>query len=207
MSTRILIFAKAPEPGRVKTRLIPALGALGAANLAREMLEHTLTAARDAACGPVELCMSPAPNDAAWSTTTLPESIACSEQGTGDLGARMARAAQRALAHNERVILIGTDCVELSASLLRDAAAGLDSADAFMHPTADGGYALLALQRFSSSLFADIHWSTPTVAHVTRQRIHALGWKLREGAVLHDVDEAADLARWLARTEAGAYKE
>jgi rSAM/selenodomain-associated transferase 1 len=192
-------FAKAPVPGRVKTRLIPALGAEGAAELAHQMLEHTLTAALEADCGIVELCADPKPEDAAWSGTLRPVGVVLSAQGAGDLGQRMARAAEHALARAKRVLLIGTDCVEMSPTLLRVATQTLDTADALMHPTADGGYALLGLKRFDRSVFEGIAWSTSSVAQDTRARIKALGWTLTEGASLHDVDHPADLALWPAR--------
>ena len=196
MSTRVIIFAKAPQPGRVKTRLIPALGAEGAARLAREMLQRTLSAAVDAACGPVELCMDPAPDDAAWSDIPIPTGVGRSAQGAGDLGDRMLRAATRTLAGGEHVVLIGTDCVEMSADLLREACALLHTADAVMYPTSDGGYALLGLKRCAAALFAGIAWSTPSVAAQTRARFAESRWSLREGARLNDVDEPADLTFW-----------
>jgi rSAM/selenodomain-associated transferase 1 len=196
MSTRIIVFAKAPVAGRVKTRLIPALGAQGAAELARAMLARTLQAALDAGCGPVELCGDPHPDDPIWANTTLPAGVQCSAQGNGDLGQRMARAAQRTLSAGERALLIGTDCVEMGPALLLAAARTLEHADAFMHPTADGGYALLGLRHFDADVFEGIPWSTPSVATDTRARLAALGWTLVEGASLHDVDVPADLARW-----------
>lgn len=199
MKTRIIIFAKAPQPGRVKTRLIPALGAEAAARLAREMLERTLSAAVDAACGPVELCMDPAPDDAAWSDTPIATGIGRSAQGAGDLGDRMQRAATRTLTGGEHVVLIGTDCLQMSGRLLREACALLDTADAVMYPVADGGYALLGLKTCAPSLFTGIAWSTPSVATVTRERFRRLGWNLHEGATLNDVDDPADLALWPAR--------
>ena len=199
MSTRVVVFAKAPVPGCVKTRLIPALGAEGAAALARDMLERTLAAAQAAGLGPVELCADPTPQDSAWAGVSLPAGLVLSAQGAGDLGQRMARAAERALADTERVLLIGTDCVEMAPGLLRGATRALDSADGFMHATADGGYALLGLRRFERSLFEGITWSTSAVAGQTRARFAALGWKLAEGDRLHDVDLPADLALWQAR--------
>lgn len=199
MKTRIVVLAKAPVAGQVKTRLVPALGAEGAARLAHEMLTRTLAAAITARCGPVELCMEPPPADPAWAGITLPAGIALSAQGPGDLGARLARAARRVVARGERAVLIGTDCVEMSAPLLRAAVTALNGTEALMHPTADGGYALLGLTRFDPLLFEGIAWSSPRVAEQTRARIAALGWTLHESETLHDVDCADDLPRWRAR--------
>lgn len=195
MKPRILIFAKAPTPGRVKTRLIPALGATGAARLARAMLSRTLAAAIESGVGPVELCADPDPADPAWACVRLPTGIETSCQGDGDLGMRMARAAARHLNAGEPVVLIGTDCIEISPTLLANAARRLEDCDALIHPTRDGGYAVLGLQRFAPALFEDIAWSTDTVATATIARIRALGWRLDIGELLNDVDEADDLAR------------
>jgi rSAM/selenodomain-associated transferase 1 len=191
--TRVIVFAKAPRPGLVKTRLIPALGAAGAARLAQRMLHDTLAAALDARVGPVELCATPDPDDPAWHDTPLPPQVESSAQGDGDLGARMARAAGRALRRGDAVLLVGTDCAEMSSALLRHAAAVLRDVDVVIHPSADGGYVLLGLARFSVQLFTDIAWSTDTVATVTIERIRALGWSLAVGDTLHDIDVADDL--------------
>lgn len=190
---RILIFAKAPRAGFAKTRLIPALGAAGAAALARQMLQHTLHQALSAGLGAVELCVTPAIEDAAWQEIDLPQGVVISNQGAGDLGERMARAAQRAIGQGSPAILIGSDCVEMSAALLRDAAQSLREHDAVIHCTVDGGYALLGIGRFSPLLFSDIPWSSAGVADMTRDRIGQLGWSLHLGTTLRDVDEPQDL--------------
>lgn len=204
-TTRILIFAKAPLPGFAKTRLVPALGAAGAAALARRMLEHAAHAALAAATGPVELCATPAPADRAWEAVALPPALLRSDQGEGDLGARMARAAARTLATGERVLLIGADCPALDAARLRAAARALDAHDASLVPSADGGYALLGLKAFRPELFDGLRWSTSTVAAATLARIARLGWRVQRLPTVHDIDTPADL-RWLPaawRVEAG----
>ena len=189
---RILIFAKAPVAGKVKTRLIPALGAEGAAALAAEMLHRTAGEAAAAAVGPVELCADPDPGHPDWNGQ-IPPGLDLSAQGDGDLGQRLAGAARRAIGSGEQVLLIGTDCPELDRFRLTEAAAALDRHEATIHPTRDGGYALLGLRRFDPSLFEGIAWSTSIVAVETIARIEALGWSLYVGATLHDMDEPADL--------------
>lgn len=193
--TRIIIFAKAPLAGFAKTRLIPALGPEGAAKLALQMLRHAITSAVDAAIGPVELCVTPEITAPAWLGVDVMQGVEISAQGDGDLGTRLARAAQRALEQGGTVLLIGTDCVEMSAPLLREAAAALKHKDAVIYPAADGGYALLGLARFHPSLFEDVAWSTDSVASKTIGRIGKLGWTLEVGALLHDIDEPDDLMR------------
>jgi uncharacterized protein len=199
---RIVIFAKAPVPGRVKTRLIPALGAAGAARLARRMLDLALEQALAADVGPVELCMSPAPGSAEWTAIPLPAEIGTSDQGGGDLGERMARAARRVIENGEAVLLIGTDCPDLSTTRLREAASRLADHDAVLHPAADGGYPLLGLNRFNASLFEDMPWSTSAVADMTLARLAALGWRVWLGETLRDIDEPGDLA-WLPERLSG----
>jgi rSAM/selenodomain-associated transferase 1 len=191
--TRIIIFAKAPRPGLAKTRLIPALGAEGAAALAQQMLMHTLQEALAANAGTVELSVTPSLDAAVWNEIQLPAGIEISAQGEGDLGARMARAATRAVDKGEAVLLIGTDCVEMSADLLHEAWQVLHDHDAIIHCTSDGGYALLGLKQISPFLFSDMPWSTDAVASTTIARFGQLGWSVHVGQMLHDVDEPQDL--------------
>ncbi len=193
-TTRIVIFAKAPVPGKVKTRLVPALGEVGAALLAQRMLADTVDRALAAAPADVELCASPHPADPQWAGH-LPVGVRLADQGEGNLGQRLAAAATRVIDGGERVLLIGTDCPELDGSRLRGAAAQLDRHDAVIFPARDGGYVLLGLARTDASLFADIAWSTSTVAETTIARIRALGWSLHIGDTMSDIDEPADLDR------------
>jgi hypothetical protein len=185
--TRIVIFAKAPVAGRVKTRLIPALGAEGAARLAAAMLERTVAQALASGLA-AELCGDPDP--AGWYTGAA---VALSAQGDGDLGTRLDRAAARVLAAQE-VLLVGADCPQLEAGRLQAAAESLERHDAVIHPAADGGYVLLGLRRYHPGLFAGIAWSTAAVAEETLARIAALGWSVDVRETLRDVDEPEDLA-------------
>jgi rSAM/selenodomain-associated transferase 1 len=191
-----VIFAKAPVSGLAKTRLIPALGAEQAARLARRMLLGTLAQAKAAGVGPVELCVTPGPSDPAWTTLPSVEEISWTAQPEGDLGARMADAAGRAIAGSEYVLLIGTDCPELDAVRLQHAAGLLEHSDAVLYPTFDGGYALLGLRRFDPRPFERMPWSTAGVAVRTIESFRKLGWSLTIGDRLHDIDEPHDL-QWL----------
>jgi rSAM/selenodomain-associated transferase 1 len=206
-SVHIIVFAKAPVAGFAKTRLIPALGATGAARLATLMLKHAVEQALASEVGTVEVCVTPAPEDPIWSGL-LPHhtSLSMSDQGHGDLGERMARAAERALDAGHAVLLMGTDCPDLSAERIRLAAASLLTSDAALVPAFDGGYVLLALNRFDASLFRDIVWSTSSVARVTRSRMDLLDWSLTTLSTLHDIDEPDDL-RWLPEAWLPAAKE
>ena len=192
--TRIIIFAKAPQPGAVKTRLIGALGAEGAASLARTMLSHTLQQALAAGVDGIELCMSPAPADPAWNGISLPDGVECTAQGDGDLGERMDRAVQRVLSlHRGPVLLIGTDCPTLGSDVLRHAAQQLAEHDAVLLPASDGGYVLIGLQAPCPEIFAQMVWSTSSVATETLKRLAAVSLRVWLGPTFHDIDEAADL--------------
>jgi rSAM/selenodomain-associated transferase 1 len=185
--TRIVIFAKAPVPGWVKTRLIPALGAEGAAALAAEMLGRTVAEALATGLA-VELCGEP--HAAQWHSARA--GLALTAQGEGGLGERLARAAERVLSE-EAVLLVGADCPEIDQARLRTAAVMLEDHEAVLHPAHDGGYALLGLRRFDRSIFEGIEWSTPAVAAQTVARIEAQGWSLHVGETLRDIDEPGDL--------------
>ena len=192
IATRIVIFAKAPVAGSVKTRLIPLLGEVGAARLAQRMLADTVAHAFAAGLGIPELCATPPPDDLLWAGH-LPAKVLLSDQGPGDLGARLAAAATRVIDGGERILLIGTDCPALDGKRLAEAAAQLDDHDTVIHPARDGGYVLLGLARTDPSLFTGIAWSTDAVAATTIARIGALGWSLYVGDTLQDVDEPTDL--------------
>jgi hypothetical protein len=189
----VVVFAKAPRPGYAKTRLIPALGEWGAAHLAEQLLHATLQQAVGAGIGPVELCVTPTTEHAAFVAARQRHAIPITEQGDGDLGQRMARAFERVLAAQPRALLIGTDAPGLDAGYLRRAARALDDADAVFGPAADGGYTLVGLKQPAPALFSSMRWSHDRVMAETRQRLRASGLRHVELEVLPDVDEPADL--------------
>jgi rSAM/selenodomain-associated transferase 1 len=201
-NTDLIVFAKAPVAGLVKTRLQPALGAAGAAALAERLLEHAIAVGIAAAFAEVELCASP---DASHPTflrlARRHPDLHLSMQGEGDLGARMHRALARRLPRCERVLLIGTDAPALDAAMLHAAAQALADHDAVFVPALDGGYALVGLARPRPELFAGIAWSTPVVMEQTRERARAAGLRWLELPPVPDIDEPADLvhvpAGWL----------
>jgi rSAM/selenodomain-associated transferase 1 len=149
--------------------------------------------------------VTPAPADPAWRNVAAPSEVQWSDQGSGDLGVRMARAARRAIEAGTSVLLIGTDCPQLDSAQLQRAAAALHGvdggADAILIPAFDGGYVLLGLARFDASLFKGIAWSSASVAGATLRRLQHLGWSVQCEPMLHDIDEAHDLqwlpAQWL----------
>ena len=192
-----IVFAKAPRAGEVKTRLIPVLGAAGAAALHGQLLHRTLVTATNAGLGPVELHCAPDDSDAFLRECGRRFGVPLAPQRGSDLGARMRHAFDDGLARHSRVILIGTDCPVLSEQHLRDAQAALaDKNDAVLIPAEDGGYALIGLARCDARLFEGIAWGGDTVLADTRARLKALGWRWRELETLWDIDRPDDYRRW-----------
>ena len=192
-----MVFAKAPTPGRVKTRLVPALGETGAAELHWQLAERTLCTARAAGLGQVELWCAPGTDDAFFAACAKQHDVSLRAQGEGDLGVRMARALELALADGFSGLLIGSDCPALTPEYLREAAAALvNGNDAVIGPAEDGGYVLIGLARSPAApLFEDIAWGSATVMQDTRTRLASRNWRWRELATLWDVDRPEDLLR------------
>jgi len=199
----LVVFAKAPEPGRVKTRLIPGLGEAGAAALHRRLVAHSLAVSTQAAIGPVELWCTPDSGHAFFEECRGRFGVSLHTQGEGDLGARMQHAFESALARGTRAILMGSDIPALSGRYLRDADRALEGRDAVIGPAEDGGYVLIGLSRCHPELFRDIPWGGRDVLAKTRRRIAALRWSSSELAALWDLDRPEDLDRMSAEMRPG----
>ncbi|TSA15055.1 MAG: glycosyltransferase [Betaproteobacteria bacterium] len=197
INCRILVFAKAPMPGRVKTRLIPVLGEAGAAELQRQMIARTLDTAVAARLGMPELWCDPDPDVPFFADCAKRYGVGLRAQGEGDLGLRMKRALEHALSASTPALLIGCDCPVLTPGYLREAAAALAGGDeAVFGPAEDGGYVLIGLARSpQSQLFDKVAWGTATVMQQTRARLAQGNWRWRELEPVWDVDRPEDLAR------------
>lgn len=193
MQARLLVFTRAPVAGAAKTRLIPELGAEGAAQLHAALIAHTLAVA--AVARPYELQLWHAGDDVDGTLDNMAGAAGASlhRQPEGDLGARMEHALGQATADGRHAIVIGTDCPWLSAGTLQEAEEALGAADAVLGPADDGGYVLLGLHGVAPSLFADVDWGTERVLATTRERLAELGWDWRELASRPDVDRPEDL--------------
>lgn len=191
------IFAKFPEPGRAKTRLIPALGPDGAAAVHDQLVRHTLsnvgmlTRDRD-----VHVEIWTAGCDPARFAKHFTPPVACAAQPEGDLGARMLAAMRAMLRTAHAGVIIGTDCPDLSPGILAAAFDALKNAEVVLGPAIDGGYYLIGLRRPIPSLFENIEWSTPTVLSCTLERAAALGVSVCLLPMLSDIDEPQDLVVW-----------
>ena len=193
---RVLLFAKAPVMGTVKTRMIPALGAEGATRLHIRLLRDTLADLSAAGVAPLELWCAPDTGHALLHRLAETHGLTLHQQRGQDLGARLLAASADALGRAEIVALIGSDCPELDADYLAQAFGALQSTevDAVLGPAEDGGYVLLALRRAEPALFTGIPWGGDQVAAITRDRMTALGWRWEELPTLRDVDRPRDLA-------------
>jgi uncharacterized protein len=192
-ASRLCIFTRFPTPGEAKTRLIPALGAEGAAALHRRLTERAVGELLK--CGrPVEVWTTGAPVKAfaTWLSSPLrEEELVIRDQGAGDLGARMLRAIGEGPA-----IIVGSDIPGMTAAHVLHAAALLDVADAVFGPATDGGYWLVGMRRPLPPLFADMAWGGAGVLTETRRRAALHGFSVADADMLDDLDTPEDLARW-----------
>lgn len=193
LHNRLLIFARCPVPGRVKTRLIPALGIEKTTRLYIHLLAYTLDQAQRYASATPELWVD-SPVQAPGCQELLNRyAIGAYTQANGDLGRRMQRALDCALMTARKAVLIGTDCPDLTTQVLDTAFAALDDSDAVVGPAIDGGYALLGMRKTDSRLFDAIPWGSEQVMAKTRERLGQLGWTWQELPPVQDIDEPKDL--------------
>lgn len=191
----IAIMAKAPIAGFAKTRLIPLLGADGAAVLQSWLLQKMLTTALAAELGPVSLWCAPDCDHPAFAKWADHGGVKLFRQPDGDLGARMLAAMER-VPGGLGTVIVGTDCPTLGADdILKACEAIYEGNDAAIIPAEDGGYVLIAVRQAYAELFFDIDWSTPSVMAQTRQRALAAGIRLVEFLPKWDIDLPNDYSR------------
>ncbi len=200
----LAILAKAPIPGKVKTRLIPALGAQGSADLHRKLVWQTLETAvagtdRKQVTLWTGLADSGTREHEFFDRCAEHFGIRLRTQPSGDLGWRM-HTALSAMAGPG--LVIGTDCPVLTPKLLQGCHACLKGVDCVLLPAEDGGYALIGTRSVDALLFTDIDWGTEHVFEQTVSKLHELGWTYRCPAYVWDVDRPADLDRLHALSKA-----
>jgi len=199
LETRLIVFAQAPVPGQVKTRLQPRLSPIEAVTLHRDLVVRALSMARTADIGPLELCCSPDASHPFFAECAERFGARLSEQGRGDPGARMGIALSRALRGGTPAVLIGTDCPALTAGDLAAAAERLMCGDeVVLGPTERGGYMLIGVRRPVWDIFRDVEWGGPAVLATTRRRLRSAGVLWHELPPLWELDRAGDYTRYLS---------
>ncbi len=195
---RLIVFTRYPESGKVKTRLIPALGADGAASLHRDMTTYVLTWASSwAVKKPAKLEVRYDGGSQAHMESWLSTGIMSVSQGTGDLGARMARAFHDNFqSEGGPAVLIGTDCPQLTLFHVQEAFEALKSNDMVIGPSSDGGYYLIGLRREIPELFQSVEWGKDEVLRETLDRARERRLSVRSLNILDDVDVPSDLPVW-----------
>ncbi|MES9940545.1 MAG: TIGR04282 family arsenosugar biosynthesis glycosyltransferase [Candidatus Thiodiazotropha sp. 6PLUC2] len=194
-SNAVLVFSKVPEVGKVKTRLIPALGAEGAAELYSRLLQREIHWLAKEKSYQIQLWLSS--NKAHPLIQTLAEDCDFTvhyQQGS-DLGERMFHAANRALRHYRKVVLIGVDSPPLTVDHIQQTFTWLETEDAVLGPAQDGGYVLLGLKAAAAELFRGHNWGTEDVAETTRSALRSLEWSWRELPLLWDLDRPEELIK------------
>ncbi len=194
-SRAIAVFAKAPVVGAVKTRLIPRLGAAGAARLHEQLVDRALMAACGVPDATVTLWIA---GDTEWRpAAAASHAVPRRSQSGADLGARMLHAITQSLEEAAEAVVIGADCPALTSAHIAAAFSQLRSHDAVVVPATDGGYVLIGARAPHRRLFEDIAWGTPEVMPATRARCAELRLRLAEMSALDDLDTPDDLQRAL----------
>lgn len=192
---RLILFGRYPAPGQTKTRLIPLLGPLGAADCQRQWTEQAVALLARACLAPVDFAYT------GGTTAQLRRWLGGSQmrlypQTEGDLGRRMQRAIEAALAQGaQQVVLLGTDVPRMTVRHLAMAFDALAGHDLVLGPTRDGGYWLVGCRR-PATVFREIAWGTPAVLEQTRASAERQGLSLSLLPPLNDIDTEADLKAW-----------
>ncbi len=193
----LIIFTRYPEAGKTKTRMIPALGTKGAADLHRQMTEHTLTQVKQLQSNAISFEVRFAGGDVHLMQGWLGSDLIYHSQGDGDLGQRMARSLLSAFQSGaENAVIIGTDCPDVNADILAEAFAKLHHYNLVLGPAMDGGYYLVGLQYPIPELFIDIDWGTAKVLQQTVEIAENLNLSVVYLPYLADIDRPEDLPIW-----------
>lgn len=202
MTRRVIVLARVPRPGEVKSRLARTVGEAAALAHYRTMLRGILSVVREAQVQSpdieVELCILGDDRDGECARLAAMHGFALTTQLGSSVGERIEAALGRALDEGRVPVLVGSDVVSLAASDLHDAFEALRERDAVFGPTEDGGYALVGLRRRVARLFDEMPWGRDSLMAATRRRLQESGVRWSQLRTLWDVDEEPDLRRWLA---------
>lgn len=202
----ILVFAKAPVAGQVKTRLIPYITAEQAASLHEELTHDRLRMCTTADLCDVQLWCSPGTDHPFFSDCRQRYGVRLQAQTGYDLGERMSAALQTMLGRYKKIIFIGTDAPALDINTIDAVVNQLEHSDIVLVPAEDGGYVLLAASKHYHDLLANVPWGTENVLASTVHNIERLGLSCSLLGECWDVDRPEDLERykkWLLATSSG----
>lgn len=184
-------------PGKVKTRLIPELGAEGAARLHAHLANSTFTKISERMTGVAELWCAPDTSDPFFQEAGETHDFSLHEQHGKDLGERMAFALCQAVEKYQWAILIGTDCPELHAGIIDEAKRKLEGGEEIVFgPAADGGFYLVGLRRYPQGLFSNMQWGDENVMKEIEARLERSALSCCMLDTLNDLDRPEDLARF-----------
>lgn len=195
---RLIIFTRYPAPGKVKSRLIPTLGAQGAADLQRLMTEHIVRRSRALQqCREVALGVRYDGATQRLMRRWLGKDLSYEAQGPGSLGDRMLSAfAETFETGAASAIIVGSDCPELNGDVIAEAFESLKACDLVLGPATDGGYYLIGLRRHCPPVLGDIAWGTEWVLEQTLRIAKEYGLTTKLLKPLHDVDRPEDISVW-----------
>ncbi len=195
---RLLVLSKAPDPGLVKTRLIPVIGAAGAAELYEDLLCSSLETAVNSDLCPVHLWCSPTMEHPFFQQCRQRYDVELHEQSQGDLGRRMSHALEFSSRYSQPLVLIGADCPALSVEDLDEAFTLLgQGTEVVLGPAEDGGYYLIGMRGLYPFVFDDVPWSTSTVLELTKNRLNNRRVQWQCLAPHRDLDTPDDYRAWL----------
>jgi len=188
----LIVFSKAPVPGQVKTRLIPALGAEGAAALHLSLLAHTVKALHQKKHWNTELWVSS--THSAFDNIVDKNELRSFKQEGNDLGQKMHHAFQCSFTRFKHVVIVGTDCPFLESVDIKQAFSQLaENDDLVLGPASDGGYVLIGLNRPRKSLFENISWGTSDVLRQTLEKANSQNLFYTLLPEKNDIDRPEDL--------------
>ncbi len=186
----LIIFVKNPLPGKVKTRLAKTVGEHKALEIYLQLLKYTVHITSDAACDKAVFYSDFIEENDCWPGGKYKKQV---QQGI-DLGGRMLQAFTWAFQQRYgQVVIIGSDCPQLSTSIIQESFEQLQAHDVVIGPAADGGYYLLGMKKLLPDLFSNKTWSSASVLTDTITDLQRLGVSFKQLPTLHDVDEEKDL--------------
>ncbi|MGB5339473.1 MAG: TIGR04282 family arsenosugar biosynthesis glycosyltransferase [Gammaproteobacteria bacterium] len=205
---RLLIFSRAPQPGQVKTRLIPLLGETATADLYADLVTGTLEKLTTAGLCPVDLWCSPDTGHPFFQQCRDRFGVELYRQSQGDLGRRMSNALAAGLQRSAAVILVGTDIPSLKAGDIAAACAALTGdSDTVLGPAVDGGYYLIGLRTHHAALFEGIPWGTPGVFQATLACMHRLKLHCHQLPRRRDLDTPEDYHWHTRNVQTGEFRK